>query len=291
MFAFSDLCATSMNPTNSAMASLLGPSPHAPLLSPASWLKDREDLELLVFASINNNWFGYVKQNFNSRPCRYRAFRATIALNITDQGIQSQSPMVYGMAALTHILWSLATLEINLAVRINLDMKGQKLPPRTLELLCLAIHNNKVVYVEGGSAEVTQELFNTWHSKSSVRHLGLCKMEGLEEVDPDLMSSCFATPLSLALNNTTPVDLSPLIKKLNSPGDGLDPKLRKLKLFGKCSLHGAGGLEDAVLNHLRVFNIGKDMVTEEQMEALLGIGGKVDPSDGSYKYKNHAMTG
>ena len=119
------------------------------------------------------------------------------------------------------------------------------------------------------------------------------EMEGLEEVDPDLMSSCFATlfSLQLALYTTTPVDLSPLIKKLNSPGDGLDPKLRKLKLFGKCSLHGAGGLEDAVLNHLRVFNIGKDMVTEEQMEALLGIGGKVDPSDGSYKYKNHAMTG
>ena len=49
-------------------------------------------------------------------------------------------------------------------------------------------------------------------------------------------------------------------------------------------------MEDAVLNNLGVFNIGKDMVTEEQMEALLGIGGKVDPSDGSYKYKNHAMT-
>ena len=291
MFAFSDLCATSMNPTNSAMASLLGPSPHAPLLSPASWLKDREDLELLVFASINNNWFGYVKQNFNSRPCRYGAYRATIVLNITDQGIQSQSPMVYGMAALNHILWSLATLEINLAVRINLDMKGQKLPPRTLELLCLAIHNNKLVLVEGGSVEVTQELFNTWHSKSSVRRLGLWKMEGLEEVDPDLMSSCFATLFSLTLHTATPFDLSPLIKKLNSPGDGLDPKLRKLKLSGKCSLRGAGGLKDAVLNHLRVFNIGKDMVTEEQMEALLGIGGKVDPSDGSYKYKNHAMTG
>ena len=244
---------------------------------------------MLVFASINNNWFGYVKQNFNSRPCRYGA-RATIVLNITDQGIQSQSPMVYGMAALTHILWSLATLEINLAVRIYLDMKGQKLPPRTLELLCLAIHNNKVVYVEGGSAEVTQELFNTWHSKSSVRHLGLCKMEGLEEVDPDLMSSCFATPLSLVLYNTTPVDLSPLINKLNSPRDGLDPKLRELQLFGNCSLHGAGGLEDAVLNNLGVFNIGKDMVTEEQMEALVGIGGKVEPRDGSFTYKNHAMT-
>ena len=165
-------------------------------------------------------------------------------MNITDQGIQSQSPMVYGMAALTHILWSLATLEINLAVRIYLDMKGQKLPPRTLELLCLAIHNNKVVFVDGGSVEVTQEMFNTWHSKSLVRHLELRKMEGMEEVDPDLMSNCFATLFSLKLNAATPVDLSPLINKLNFPGDGLDPKLRELELFGECSLHGAGGLED-----------------------------------------------
>ena len=91
-----------MKPRNSAMASLLGPS-HAPLLSPATWLKEREDntygeLELLMFASINNDWFGHVKQIFNSRPCGYR--RASIVLNITDQGIQSQSPMVYGMAAL-----------------------------------------------------------------------------------------------------------------------------------------------------------------------------------------------
>ena len=273
------------------MASLLGPSPHAPLLSPASWLKDREDLELLVFASINNNWFGYVKQNFNSRPCRYRAFRATIALNITDQGIQSQSPMVYGMAALNHILWSLATLglEVNLSVEINLDMKGQKLPPRTLELLCLAIHNNKVVFVDGGSVEVTQEIFNTWHSKSLVRHLELRKMEGMEEVDPDLMSNCFATLFSLKLNAATPVDLSPLINKLNFPGDGLDPKLRELELFGECSLHGAGGLEDAVLMNLSVFDIDKEMVTEEQMEALVGIRGLVDPRDGSYIYTNYAI--
>ena len=283
------------------MASLLGPS-HAPLLSPATWLKEREDntygdLELLMFASINNDWFGHVKQIFNTQGAAW-AMRdvGEIVLNITEQGILdwegNDSPMVCGMAALNHILWSLATLglEVNLSVEINLDMKGQKLPPRTLELLCLAIHNNKVVYVEGGSAEVTQELFNTWHSKSSVRHLGLCKMEGLEEVDPDLMSSCFATLLSLALNNTTPVDLSPLINKLNSPRDGLDPKLRELQLFGNCSLHGAGGLEDAVLNNLGVFNIGKDMVTEEQMEALVGIGGKVEPRDGSFTYKNHAMT-
>ena len=40
------------------------------------------------------------------------------------------------------------------------------------------------------------------------------------------------------------------------------------------------------MNNLGVFDIGKDMVTEEQMEALVGIGGKVDPRDGSFTYKN-----
>ena len=296
------------------MASLLGPS-HAPLLSPATWLKEREDntygdLELLMFASINNDWFGHVKQIFNTQGAAWDVgmrdvgeidefgrlqVRADIVLNITEQGILdwegNDSPMVCGMAALNHILWSLATLglEVNLSVEINLDMKEQKLPPRTLELLCLAIHNNKVVFVDGGSVEVTQEMFNTWHSKSLVRHLELRKMEGMEEVDPDLMSNCFATLFSLKLNAATPVDLSPLINKLNFPGDGLDPKLRELELFGECSLHGAGGLEDAVLMNLSVFDIDKEMVTEEQMEALVGIRGLVDPRDGSYIYTNYAI--
>lgn len=291
---------------------MFGPST-APLVKP-SWLaetplcpwepleeeRDFTLLELLLLGSIDPDWCKKVKEIFIKE--KYD----DVDISLNPEPFTGLAPYEPGtltgrctMESLRSILWTLSVLQLD-SVSLCIDFAGREVPASTMRLLFTVVHSTKDVGLHGLREEVTEQLFHTWTTNSSLKSLGLNGVAGLNNVDQKHLTTClcslerfhiYASPIKMG--NLVTTVLTPAPTTTNSSPTATKTKIKLRSVYTGLSgddlrdparpwiraedLLGLEEVEPADLARfvttLAEFETARAVVTEGQWAALHSIPG------------------